>query len=435
MEQLLKYDVFISYSSKDQKVAEGLCGYLETKGNRCFVAYRDIPKGEVWASAIADAIDISKMMVVVFSENFNASKQTDREIELAAENKIPILTFRITNSDFTGAKKYYLKNLNWIDAFPNPDSFFRELRENVSKLLNQRNQEKLVEEPDVDKKEETSEVAIHIETDVDCKLFVYEEFKKNLQAGKDNIVYLPPGNYKLTYESSFYSDIKKQELFTVEREIVNDFIVVKLKEEVENRIRLEKEKRKKEEEEARKRSEEEARAKAEEARRKAEEKAFRKKERQENIRNFYLHLNLWLRGHYKLMVLVIVAFLAIVLMMFLLPKMVSPTSDSEHTALAGTETDIPSAVETESEAPMNDMVKDSVVSFSLGKAKYTGKVGEDGKPNGMGKAVFVKNGDVFEGVFSNGALDSGKYVRHIDGKYYKGKFKGDYPVDITLYDE
>jgi hypothetical protein len=53
----------------------------------------------------------------------------------------------------------------------------------------------------------------------------------------------------------------------------------------------------------------------------------------------------------------------------------------------------------------------------------------------MGKAVFVKNGDVFEGVFSNGVLDSGKYVRHIDGKYYKGKFKDDYPVDPTLYDK
>ena len=242
MEQLLKYDVFLSYSSKDQKVAEGVCGYLESKGYRCFVAYRDIPKGEVWASEITNAIDASKMMVVVFSENFNASEQTDREIELAAENKIPILTFRITNSDFTGAKKYYLKNLNWIDAFPNPDSFFRELCANVSKLLNQRNKEELVEErikPYVDKKEDTSGVAIHIETDVDCKLFVYEEFKKDLYAGKNNIVYLRPGKYKLIFESSIYSDIKKQALYTVEREIAHDYIEVKLKEEVGKRKRLE----------------------------------------------------------------------------------------------------------------------------------------------------------------------------------------------------
>lgn len=53
MEQSIKsYDVFISYSSKDQKVAEGICGYLEGNRCRCFVAYRDIPKGVNWPSAI-----------------------------------------------------------------------------------------------------------------------------------------------------------------------------------------------------------------------------------------------------------------------------------------------------------------------------------------------------------------------------------------------
>ena len=134
MEQ--KYDVFISYSSKDQKIAEGICGFLEKYGIRCFVAYRDIPKGVVWASAIVDAIDESRLMVVVFSKDFNVSTQTDREIELASENKIPILTYRINNAELTGAKKFYLKNLNWIDAFPHPENFFGCLYENICKLLN-----------------------------------------------------------------------------------------------------------------------------------------------------------------------------------------------------------------------------------------------------------------------------------------------------------
>ena len=41
----LKYDVFISYSHCDRKVAEALCGYLESRGLRCFIDYRDIPRG------------------------------------------------------------------------------------------------------------------------------------------------------------------------------------------------------------------------------------------------------------------------------------------------------------------------------------------------------------------------------------------------------
>ena len=131
----MKYDVFISYSSHDQKVVEGLCAYLEQYKIRCFVAYRDIPRGVVWARAIVDALDESRMMVVVFSEHFNNSDQVDREIELASEDKKPILTFRISNDVFKGAKKYYLKNINWIDAFPNPEAVFGQVLDNVEALL------------------------------------------------------------------------------------------------------------------------------------------------------------------------------------------------------------------------------------------------------------------------------------------------------------
>ena len=130
-----KYDVFISYSSHDQKVVEGLCAYLEQHKIRCFVAYRDIPRGVVWARAIVEALDESSMMVVVFSDHFNNSDQVDREIELASEDRKPILTFRITDDAFKGAKKYYLKNVNWIDAFPNPNEVFGSVVDSVVRLL------------------------------------------------------------------------------------------------------------------------------------------------------------------------------------------------------------------------------------------------------------------------------------------------------------
>lgn len=132
------YDVFISYSFDDQKIAERICGYLESKGYKCFVANRDIPLGVVWAAEIANAIDESAMMVVVFSSSFNDSTQTDREIELASENRLPILTYRIVDTLMTGAKKYYLKNLNWIDAFPHPESCLDRLQDSVSKLIGSR---------------------------------------------------------------------------------------------------------------------------------------------------------------------------------------------------------------------------------------------------------------------------------------------------------
>ena len=146
----MRYDVFISYSSIDQKIAEGVCAYLEQQEIRCFVAYRDIPRGLEWAEVIVEALEHSRMMVVLFSNNFNNSKQVNREIELASNSNMPILTFRLTDDDFEGAKKYYLQNLNWIDAFPNPERSFGALYGNVSSLLG-------IAVPDNEVKKEVSE--------------------------------------------------------------------------------------------------------------------------------------------------------------------------------------------------------------------------------------------------------------------------------------
>ena len=133
----MKYDVFISYSSHDQKIVEAMCAYLEQRHIRCFVAYRDIPKGGTlpWAEHIVNALDESRMMLVAFSENFNASVQVNREIEIASEDKKPILTFRLSNAAFTGAKKFYLKNINWLDAFPAPEKAFDGMYKQVCRLL------------------------------------------------------------------------------------------------------------------------------------------------------------------------------------------------------------------------------------------------------------------------------------------------------------
>ena len=131
----MAHDVFISYSTKDQKIVEGLSAYLEQNGIRCFIAYRDIPRGVTWAKAITEAIENCKLMIVVFSEHFNRSEQVDREVEMCIEEGKPILTFKIEDTAFTGAKKFYLKNINWIDAFPNPKEYFGELLASIGNFF------------------------------------------------------------------------------------------------------------------------------------------------------------------------------------------------------------------------------------------------------------------------------------------------------------
>ncbi len=127
----IKYDVFISYSRADQKVAEGVCGYLEANGLRCFIDYRDIPRAAVWARVLPDAIRGSGMMVAVFSPNYNKSLQVERELSIADKAGIPVLPFRISDVPFEGMKSYYFESINWIDAFPEPEKVFGNLLSDV----------------------------------------------------------------------------------------------------------------------------------------------------------------------------------------------------------------------------------------------------------------------------------------------------------------
>ncbi|SDN96923.1 TPR repeat [Prevotella communis] len=130
-----KYDVFLSYSTFDKLIAEAVCGYLESHQVRCFVAYRDIPKGTQWPKIIPSAIKSSLLMVAIFSLEFNRSEQTDNEISIADKRHIPILTFKIADEDFDGIKEYFLTKSNWIEAFPNPEKHFGQLLNSVRLLL------------------------------------------------------------------------------------------------------------------------------------------------------------------------------------------------------------------------------------------------------------------------------------------------------------
>lgn len=113
-----KFDIFISFANGDIDIVKKIVSYIEANGYHCFVSGRDIPAGETWASAIVEALEQCRIMVAIYSDSYNQSVQVDREIEIFCdEEQKPIIPFRLSNSPLKGAKKYFLKNLNWIDAF------------------------------------------------------------------------------------------------------------------------------------------------------------------------------------------------------------------------------------------------------------------------------------------------------------------------------
>lgn len=135
----MRFDVFISYSTKDQAIATEVCNFLEEKGGlSCFISSRDIPKGVEWPSAIADALKHSKLFLAVFSNNYNLSSQVNKELTIASKRHLPLLTFKTTDDDFEGTKDYFLSEVNFVPAFPEPQKAFSSLLENIKSLLGTR---------------------------------------------------------------------------------------------------------------------------------------------------------------------------------------------------------------------------------------------------------------------------------------------------------
>lgn len=96
-------------------------------------------------------------MVAVFSKDFNVSKETERELTIASKNNIPILTFKVSDTVMSDSKEYFLANLNWIDAFPNPENYFGKLKESIEKLIGKPKREYLVDE-EIRKRQEVKNV-------------------------------------------------------------------------------------------------------------------------------------------------------------------------------------------------------------------------------------------------------------------------------------
>lgn len=108
--------VFISHSSKDADVAEKICNFIEEKGEKCFLAPRDIRSGREYAEEIIDGIEQSGAMVLLMSEDANHSPHVLREVERAVSKSIPILVYKLEDVNLTKSMEYFLMTHQWSEA-------------------------------------------------------------------------------------------------------------------------------------------------------------------------------------------------------------------------------------------------------------------------------------------------------------------------------
>ena len=109
-------DVFVSYASQDEAVANAVVEALEQQGIRCWIAPRDVRPGALYADAIVRAINEAKTLVLVLSQNSVASSHVGKEIERASSKRRPIIALRIDEAPLSPALEYFLSESQWVDA-------------------------------------------------------------------------------------------------------------------------------------------------------------------------------------------------------------------------------------------------------------------------------------------------------------------------------
>jgi formylglycine-generating enzyme required for sulfatase activity len=131
------HQVFISYANEkgdktvsDRQIADMICSALESENIRCWIDHRDIMPGEKWVNAMFNAVEQSKIMVLVFSANANQSQWVEDEITYALDEKIRIIPFRFDNVTPQGALRVLKVRCQWIDAQQPPQ------QEDLSRLVN-----------------------------------------------------------------------------------------------------------------------------------------------------------------------------------------------------------------------------------------------------------------------------------------------------------
>jgi hypothetical protein len=132
----MKKFVFISYSSKDKQLANAMCKALETSNITCWIAPRNVVKGADYGAEITKAIKGCGLMVLIYSDFSNQSRNIDNEIVLCDKYDKIILPFKIDDTPYSENKDYFLCKTQWIDAFPGPESYFNELAEHIAGSLN-----------------------------------------------------------------------------------------------------------------------------------------------------------------------------------------------------------------------------------------------------------------------------------------------------------
>ena len=140
----MKYDVFISHSSKDLELSEKICDYLQSQGINCWIDSRNVTG--LYARSIMEGIEQSEMMVLVYSGRANSSAHVENEIDNAFCLGKMIIPFRIEGAPYSKVLRYYLNKSHYVDGMPEPLAALEQLRDQIKRNMSEQKQLEKIDE-------------------------------------------------------------------------------------------------------------------------------------------------------------------------------------------------------------------------------------------------------------------------------------------------
>jgi formylglycine-generating enzyme required for sulfatase activity len=107
---------FISYSSTDKSIADAVCEALEKGGISCWIAPRNIEPGTDFPIAILDAVNSTRVLVLILTDHAAISPHVLSEVGHAFNGKKRIIPFRISQQALPEDLEYFLSLTQWLDA-------------------------------------------------------------------------------------------------------------------------------------------------------------------------------------------------------------------------------------------------------------------------------------------------------------------------------
>jgi len=97
-------------------VADRVCGALETVGIAVWIAPRDIEPGTEFPTAIVEAVNSVRVLLLILTEHAAASPHILSEVGHAFNGKKRIIPFRLSTQPLPEDLEYFLSLTQWLDA-------------------------------------------------------------------------------------------------------------------------------------------------------------------------------------------------------------------------------------------------------------------------------------------------------------------------------